>query len=306
VPLIPSPPAHRLVDLVTHLATLPGRSFTATDLARDVGLNRATCQSILLALEERGWVVRRAGGYALGPALVPVGEAALAGLSVVDEARAALHDLAATLRLEALASVVAADEIIIVAHAHSGTVLSSVARVGQTLPFVPPLGIAHLMTADERAIDAWLDRARSPLTRQERAAHRAAVARARRRGVVDTLDAESRRRFEAVVAELAAHPASSAARRRRDALLAAIAHEPDVRAPVEHAVEVSQISAPVYGPDGKVAVAIGVHGFPHQVEPTRIAEYESAVRAAAERTTQRIGGRPPAGTSAEHDAQPQP
>jgi DNA-binding IclR family transcriptional regulator len=294
VPLVPSPPAHRLVDLVSHLAAHPGQLFTATDLARDARLNRATCQSILLALEDRGWVVRRAGGYALGPALVPVGEAALAGLSVVDEARAALDDLATALRLEALASVVAADQIIIVAHAHSGTVLSSTARVGQTLPFVPPFGIAHLLTADDRAVDAWLDRARSPLTADERAAHRAAVAYAAHRGVVVTLDAESRRRFEAVVAELAAHPGSAAARRRRDALLATMAREPDVLGPVELGAEVSQIAAPVYGPDGAVAAAIGVHGFPHQVDPTRIGEYEAAVRTAAARITQRIGGRSPA------------
>jgi DNA-binding IclR family transcriptional regulator len=294
VPLVPSPPAHRLVDVVTHLAARPGQPCTATELARDLGLNRATCQSIVLALEARGWVVRRAAGYTLGPALVPVGEAALAGLSVVEEARAALQDLATTLRLEALASVVAADQIIIVAHAHSGTVLSSTARVGQTLPFVPPFGIAHLLTADEQAVDAWLDRAPRPLTSRERAAHRAAVTDAVRRGVVITLDAESRRRFEAVVAELAADPASTAARRRRDALVATMAHEPDVLAPVELGAEVSQISAPVFGPDGSVAAAIGVHGFPHQVDPSRIAEYEAAVRSAAERTTRRIGGRAPA------------
>ena len=57
--------------------------------------------------------------------------------------------------------------------------------------------------------------------------------------------------------------------------------------------EVSQISAPVFGPDGRPALAIGVHGLPHQIDPARIGDYSAEVLEAAARVTERLHGRRP-------------
>jgi DNA-binding IclR family transcriptional regulator len=57
---------------------------------------------------------------------------------------------------------------------------------------------------------------------------------------------------------------------------------------------VSQISAPVFGPGGAPVLALGVHGLPHQIEPSRIPDYTSRVVAAAARVTERIHGEWPA------------
>jgi DNA-binding IclR family transcriptional regulator len=135
VALQPSPPAHRLIDLVEFLARHPGDEFTVSEIARGAGLNRTTCTSLLLALQARGWVRPRGRAtFTLGSALIPLGEAALAGLDVAVEVQPELDALVADLGMEALASVVSGHEIIVVGHARTASVLSSTVRVGQTIP----------------------------------------------------------------------------------------------------------------------------------------------------------------------------
>jgi DNA-binding IclR family transcriptional regulator len=296
VPLEPSAPAARLVDVVSYLAAHAGRDASVSEIARGAGVNRTTCHAILLALDARGWVQRRgSAGYRLGPAMVPLGAAALSGLRLVDEVRPELEALVDDLQMEALASMVSGDEIVVIAHARTGSVLSNTVRVGQTLPFVPPFGLGHLLHSPPGVVDAWLDRARVPLDARDRAEYRAAIDVAEQRGYVVVLDAESRRRFEKVMGELAERPASIPARRRRDALLAALARDQASLGPWKgsESAEVSQISAPVFGPDGRPAVAIGVHSLPHQIETARLPDYAARVLAAAARVTERVGGRRP-------------
>jgi len=75
VPIKPSPAVLRAVDVLEFLATRPADAPTMSEIARRTGLNKATCQSVLLALAERGYVLRDASslGYSLGPVLIPLG-----------------------------------------------------------------------------------------------------------------------------------------------------------------------------------------------------------------------------------------
>src|SRR6478672_1405098 len=54
--LQPSPAVARASDLLHYLAQHPLRRFTVSELARDVGLPRATCDTLLLALAGGGFV----------------------------------------------------------------------------------------------------------------------------------------------------------------------------------------------------------------------------------------------------------
>ena len=294
--LAPSGPGLRLIEVVELLATRPTDELTATEIARATGLNRTTCLSLLLALSERRWVQRRPGNrYALGPGLVGIGEAALASLQIVEGVEPELHHLAATLGMEAIASTVSGIEIVVIAHARSAGVLSNTARVGQSIPFAPPFGLAHLIGAPPSAIDAWLDRSPHPLDDEERADYRAVIERAAQVGVVMVLDADSRRRLEALVHELAQSPSSRRARHERDELRHTLTRLRSVLAPPgssRHA-EVSQIHAPVFGPDGEPVAAIGVHGLPHQIKAERLAHDIEAVTQAARRASQRLCGAAP-------------
>ena len=60
------------------------------------------------------------------------------------------------------------DEIVVVAHARSGPPAANTVRVGQTIPFVPPFGIAHLAHAGEDA-STLVARATAPVTRRSSA-----------------------------------------------------------------------------------------------------------------------------------------
>lgn len=295
MPLAASAPGLRLIEVVDFLAARPATEHTATEIARGTGINRTTCLSLLLALEERRWVQRRPGSrYALGAGLVAVGEASLASLRVVDEVQPELDELAASLGLEAIASVVSGTSLVVVGHARGAGVLSNTARVGQSLPFAPPFGLAHLVGAPATEIDAWLDRSPQPLDADERADYRRVLERAGEVGVVMVLDADSRRRFEALTTELARSPASRRARAEREALMRTLARDRSVLAPPESSrhAEVSQIHAPVVGPDGAPVAAIGIHGLPHQIHAERLAHDAQAVSRAARRASARLAGQP--------------
>ena len=278
-----------MVELLTRQ---PGDTFTPTEIARSLGLNRSTALAILRTLVETDWVtLDRHGRYGLGPALIAVGEASRSSLRVVDEARVDMASLAEALALEAMAAVPAGDRLVVAASI-GGDDLHRIMRVGGSLPIAPPFGMVVVAFGPDELVEDWLDRAPTPLRKAERRHYREAVAAVRARGYSATLDVETRRRLGDAMAELAADPASPAARARRDASIAALAHDHYVVAevPSAPALPISQISAPVFGPDGRVALVLGVQGFPHQVAIDRFAEITGLVVGAAERITQRIGG----------------
>ena len=294
MPLLPSAPASRLICLVEHLAATSGDELTASDLAKATGINRTTCLSLLLALEEHGWVHRRNGTkYTLGAALIPLGEAALSGLRVVDEVQPELDRLAVEIGMEALASTIANNELVVIAHARGTGVLSNTVRVGQTIPFVPPFGFAHLIGADDDDVERWLDRAPRILSASERADYRRALALAVTHGYIVVLDADSQRRFEELNRTLAERPTSRDARRQRHDFIAELTPENLVLSPPGAiTAEVSQIQARVHTPDRANPLAIGIHGLPHQFDQSRIAHYVALVTASARRLTARLGGEP--------------
>ena len=76
------------------LDVLEARPRSLAELVEATGLSRATAHRLAVALEEHGLVRRDAEGrFALGARLVALGQAASAGLSLVEVAGPALADL---------------------------------------------------------------------------------------------------------------------------------------------------------------------------------------------------------------------
>ncbi len=103
------------------------------ELARRTGINASTVSRLLATLAARGFVrhVEETGRYQLGPRLVQLGSAALAGLDLRELARPALTSLAAATGETATLSVPGEPDAITIDFVQSSSSVQSVARVGR-------------------------------------------------------------------------------------------------------------------------------------------------------------------------------
>lgn len=103
------------------------------ELARRTGINASTVSRLLATLAARGLVrhVEETGRYRLGPRLVQLGSAALAGLDLRDLARPVLTSLAAETGETATLSVPGEPDAITIDFVQSSSSVQSVARVGR-------------------------------------------------------------------------------------------------------------------------------------------------------------------------------
>ncbi len=292
----PSPSARRATQLLNYLAGNRDASYSVSELARALTMNRATCQSVLMGLEEGGFVRRdpRTKTYSLGAALIPLGEAALASLKVVDEARPEVERIATDAGLECIAAVAAGAEMIIVTRAGPASRFGGSIHVGQTVPICPPFGIAFVAWSDDEAIDTWLGRA-GALPEAERKRYLASIDAVRQRGYSVTLEIRSRERLAQVLSQLRADRQRGGSGLAEHEQINQLLHEeyllPEGEEPASH--RLAQLSVPVFGPDRSVALVIGLTGFPHDLTSDEIDGYVAPLLAAASRITERIHGARP-------------
>jgi DNA-binding IclR family transcriptional regulator len=286
----PSPSAHRATRLLNYLAARRAESFTVSELARALKLNRATCQAVLMALEDAGFVRRdqRTKAYGLGPALIPLGEAALSSLEVVEEARPEIDRLASVTGLEAVASV-ALDATVLIVVVAGAPRRGGTLRVGQAVPLRAPFGTAFVAWAGDDAIKTWLDRATS-LTAELRRHYVSSLAAVRERGYSITLEIGSPERLAMAMAEMA-----SQAGDLDDLALNQLLYEeyvlPERDEPGPHRIE--QITVPVFDAGGGVPLVIGLTGFAHDLTLEQLARFVTPLLVASRRLTARLGGRRP-------------
>jgi len=67
---VPSPPTERVIAVMQLLTGAHDRVHSLTEIARDLGISKATCHAILATLTTHGWAVRDGptAGYCSGPA----------------------------------------------------------------------------------------------------------------------------------------------------------------------------------------------------------------------------------------------
>jgi DNA-binding IclR family transcriptional regulator len=277
----PSPQTDRVVTLLNLLAGNPSAGMSIAEIARRLGINKATCYPMLAALQDAGWLVRHPvrRTFHLGPALVPVGAAAASSLPTAELVHAALAELAADLGL-VCAAIAAADEHVVVLDqswppSHAVPTL----RPGQRLPFRPPWGSVFVAWADDDAIDRWLARGSG-----DPAAWRRVLDGVRDLGGVVEVDeslservrdrtggidaSATREELQSVVERLVEELS-----RQRDPV---VAHLEDDRS-----YPVSSINAPVVGAGGEVTLAIAVMAFPGPLPGRDIRRILTRVQAAA-------------------------
>jgi DNA-binding IclR family transcriptional regulator len=165
-------PALRTVDralaLLSHLGERPG-AHALSELAADLGMNKAVLHRLLKTMEARGYVVQdaRRRRYGLGPAARRLAQSGDSG-EVRTLARETMHELARSTNLSTFLTVPLANDAVCVERAESSAMIRVSYEVGRRHPYhAGAPGKALLAHLDEAHRDDVLRR--RPLTRFTRA-----------------------------------------------------------------------------------------------------------------------------------------
>lgn len=291
----PSPAVERTTAILDFLAAHPNEPWTLSELSRRLDLNKATAHSLLSALTDAGYLVRHPirKDYALGPALIGVGRAALAQFPVVDFARPEMRRLADDTGFECLATASVDGDMVILEQVGTPRPLTVSVAVGQRVPIAPPFGTAFVAWEAPDEVERWLSRAGSPVTDTERARYDAALAAVRERGYSVTLDADAHARFTRATATGDGRVAS---RDDVGALVDELGHQDYLLIDLDPArsYRVNHIAAPVFDADGHVSVLLALIGFRGTVSGAEVTTLAERLVDGATAVTQSVHGRVPA------------
>jgi DNA-binding IclR family transcriptional regulator len=178
-----SPPVRRAVAVLTELARAPEEALTLSEIARRVGLGKSSRQGMLQALVEDGLLVRGDHlRYRLGPRLIHLGEAAKLAHEIRGVVTPVLHDLRDRLGVTVFATVPSGADSVVIATAAADEPWGMGLRLGQRLPFYPPLGQAYTAWSTPDEVRAWLASTPQPLSEEQRDAFLDSLAMVRDRG----------------------------------------------------------------------------------------------------------------------------
>jgi flavin reductase (DIM6/NTAB) family NADH-FMN oxidoreductase RutF/DNA-binding IclR family transcriptional regulator len=207
----------------------------------------------------------------------------------VDLVRPEMERLAEELKARCISTAPVDGELVVTASAGGAHTSSAATLVGQRLPFTPPTGSAYAAWKDDAEIDRWLKPLESPEARAEQRQRLAAV---RRRGYSVGLLNEAQRAFASTLDRLAADP-ESVDRDDLQGLIRDLNYDPVELSP-EVKNDIRVITAPVFGRDGDVALALTLYGFPKPTPDVGIDAHIERLLGAAQRATERLAGSVPA------------
>jgi DNA-binding IclR family transcriptional regulator len=173
-------------------------------------------------------------------------------------------------------------------------------NVGQRIPCLPPYGTVHMAWATPAEIEEWLHRAPNPLSGEQVEQQLRILAAIRQRGYAIGLDiGQAHIHVNEVAAELTDSPRRDDLRQTIVELLEQLAkktYQLEELVPTEK-YDISMVSAPVFDPQGRVAVAITLPGLPRTMTGERIAEIAEATMRTGLVITRRINGVVPNATT---------
>jgi len=281
-----APAVERAIGVLNLLAAHPGRRFSLSEIARDLDLNKATLHAILGALTSSGYLVRdpEQKSYALGPALVALGNSAVGTYPAAECAVPEMQALSDELGLDCVASAGIAEEIVILARAGVPRPFGVYVQPGQRMPLAPPLGAVFVAWSSDEVVDRWLAKL-GAAPRKTLEHFRRAVRSVRERGFSVGLEGSHRpRRARTAEVTESLEEGMRAVTLEEYALL-----EIDPKA--EYIV--NHVGAPAFGPDGEVAIALFLIGFQGPMKGTQVERYATRLLQAASRVTKAIHGRAP-------------
>jgi DNA-binding IclR family transcriptional regulator len=275
------------------LSRHPDASFTLSEICQRLDLNVSTAHSLLNALTASQFLVREptTKRYSLGPELVRIGAAAAnRQVTLTEHARDRMGRLAEETGRQCVASTVMAGDIVIIAKAGEAGPLGMTMDVGARLPHRPPFGTVFVAWSDEASIRAWLD---GTIPQSADVMRRC----------LDALSAVRSNGYSVgmpISAELSAQiwrPSTmtwpETDQQSRHAFEQLILNEYLVaELQADRAYAVGNISAPVFGSDGRVVLALAIPYFNETLPGDLIAEHARLLVQAAGRVTREVCGEP--------------
>jgi DNA-binding IclR family transcriptional regulator len=267
----PSPQTERViavVDLLTHRAE---DGMTLSEIARRLGLSPVTVHPMLASLLRAGWVVRHPTRktYRLGPGLAMVGQRAAAGFSAIDVCHPVMAALQQDLGLTALAVVPGEEQGTVVDIVHDPDDPERGVRIGDPVPFQPPLGFSYMAWQEPKIVARWIARGGDDPDTEARYRHILDVTR--RRGfsvdIVVPPQAQLGRLLTQIdsgalpPADDPSHDAVRAAIERYAELLQADAAYGPAELDPDDDYLLDTVSAPVFDHRSEVALIVGLRGF---------------------------------------------
>lgn len=233
------------------------------------------------------------GGYGrFSPSsLVAMPEADFIGhLRLADVSRPEMEHVATELKTECLVIAPVDDQLVVLASAGSPSGGAEFTRVGQRMPFVPPIGSPFLAWADESSVDAWLARSGRALTDRERSDYTALLGRVRERGWSLSLGHELHGELDQALDRYSGGDRESRSQVQRLASELAGRFDPLDDLDPAGRYDIRLVSAPAFNPDGSVALILTLWGLPRPSTGSDVHRYLEVLRRAADAVTDALGG----------------
>jgi DNA-binding IclR family transcriptional regulator len=265
------------MEILDFLTAFPGRAFTLSEIARAAKINVASCHAVLNALVSRGYLSRSANEktYALGPALVAIGQSALKSQPLILRAQEAAQELSRELSLPVMLTTLVGDEILAVACVSAPSGKSPSMRVGQRMPLVPPIGAPFLAWSSETAIEAWITRMAPPGDGRFVEGWRRDLALIRKRGYQLTLRTANSTNIAGIMANIASSRRAPDYRTHMIDMIHAVDERlfhPKSIEPKENYL-VALIGAPIFDQNGEAAFCLCLVEFSERISGAKIKAY---------------------------------
>jgi DNA-binding IclR family transcriptional regulator len=292
--LKPALSAARAARVLDYLSSHPSQVFSLAEIARALDVNAPSVLSVLLALSEAGYVVRNPAHktYALGPALVALGHAALVHHPELGAARDELELLAGEISAQCTGSVMMGEEIVAVMDAGRPRRMASLSRVGTRVPYVAPFGAPFAAYADEKRRLSWFGAAGRSTTRRQRLSE--ALKEVRRQGFAVGRESALREQLGEALSRSLDVPQDAALRAEVRRLLDKLAEGFAVmHLRSTDVVDVSNVTVPVFSPTGDVVMIVTAAGFAAPLAGAAMRRIAGRMRASAGTISQRAFGATP-------------
>ncbi len=295
----PSPQTDRIRWTLNLLASNPREAFNLAQIARHLGVSKATCLPMVAALTSAGWLVRHPvhKTYRLGPALVTLGRAAERAASLDDLAVPKMVAIAAESGLPCISWMLSGDRLVLaeVVNASGPQAAWAGLKRGHRLTPAPPMASSLVAWSDAATLDAWLRRAQPTNLDVARAHYAPALEATRARGYVVELRHPLQHQIFLLTQRLGAeHPDSM------DELLRLVADavnremgELDVLAAEIHPDETYlpvSINAPVFGATGDIELVVCLTDVPEPIPGSEVGWLGRMVRDTCIELSTLIGG----------------